>query len=304
MLECVPNFSAGRDPEIVASIVEAIATTPGVWLLGHESDVDHNRAVVTFAGELPSIVEAAVRAVERAAERIDLNSHDGVHPRLGAADVIPFVPLQGSTMADAVQAAHAAGAKIWSRLGIPVYFYEHAASSSERRPLQRMRRRGFEQLREDHAAHPADLGEAPHPTAGATLVGARDFLVAYNIVLDSNDLAIARRIAAAIRESSGGFPFVKALGLYLPSSDRVQVSMNLTNFAAIPLADVYTAVESRAGIEGTSIFENELIGFVPQRAFDLAPEIYRRCRDFSDQRILERRLATVMAADGPRKTSP
>ncbi len=295
MLECVPNFSTGRDPLVIEAIVNAIASTPGVLLLGHESDFDHNRSVVTFAAELPAIVEAAVRGVERASELIDLNQHQGVHPRLGAADVVPFIPLAGSTIDDAIRAAHQAGEEIWRRLNIPVYFYENAARSPDRRPLQKVRRRGFEQLLTDFATHAPDQGQAPHPSAGAALVGARDFLIAYNIVLASRDLAIAQRIAAAIRESSGGFPFVKALGLYLPSADRVQVSMNLTNFGKIPLAEVYATVETQARAEGTSIYASELVGFIPQRAFNLAPDIYRQCRNFSESRILEIRIAEVQS---------
>jgi len=292
MLECVPNFSEGRDRAVVEEIVKAIASSAGVWVLGHEMDADHHRSVVTFAGELPELVEAAVRGVERAAQLINLNRHRGAHPRLGAADVVPFIPLAGSTMDDAVQAAHQAGAEIWKRLGIPVYFYEYA--SEDRRPLQHVRRRGFEQLREDYQVHLPDAGGAPHPAAGATLIGARDFLIAYNIALDTSDLAIAQQIAGAIRESSGGFQFVKALGLYLPSANRVQVSMNLTNFSAIPLDLVYAEVEARALAAGVRIYESELIGFVPQRAYDLAPDVYGRCRGFNKGRILERRLAEAM----------
>src|SRR5258706_5009678 len=213
----------------MSSIVDRVASVPRSAVLGHESAADHNRAVVTFVGEFPQIAEAAVRGVERASQLIDLSQHRGAHPRLGAADVVPFIPLDGSSMDTAINAAHEAGSEIWKRLAIPVYFYENAALEPARRALQKVRRRGFEQLQRDYATHLPDLGEAPHPTAGATLIGARDFLVAYNVVLDTADIAIAQRLAWAIRGSSGGFPFVKALGLYLPSVDRVQISMNLTN---------------------------------------------------------------------------
>ncbi|MEO8028097.1 MAG: glutamate formimidoyltransferase [Bryobacteraceae bacterium] len=293
MLECVPNFSVGPNPAIVESLAGSIASVTGAAVLGHESDADHNRTVITFVGSRGSIVEAAVRGVERAVELIDVTRHRGVHPRLGAADVVPFIPMAGSTMADAVEAAHAAGAAIWDRLRVPVYFYEHAALQSGRRPLQKVRRQGYEQLLADFDTHRPNVGDALHPTAGAVLIGARDFLVAYNVLLETNDVAVAQRSAAAIRESSGGFPFVKALGLFLQSERRAQISMNLTRFAAIPLAEVYAAIESRAASEGTRIHTSELIGFVPQAAFKLAPEIYCQCRNFGEDRILERRMAAL-----------
>ncbi len=225
MIECVPNFSEGREPEIIAAIAAVIKEVSGVALLGFESDADHHRSVITFAGDPEGVLEAAVRAVGKAAELIDLRRHVGVHPRVGAADVVPFVPLEGSTLEDCATIAHRAGAEIWRRFGVPVYFYEAAAKDASRRRLEKTRRTGFD-------GRPPDVGDiAEHPTAGATMVGARNFLIAYNINLMTPDAAIAKQIAFRIRESSGGFRFVKAMGLHLASLGCAQVSMNLTNFA-------------------------------------------------------------------------
>jgi len=237
VLECVPNFSEGRDSTVVVAIADAIAKTPGVLLLGAESDTDHNRSVMTFAGTPDVVVEAAVRGVGKAAELIDLSAHQGVHPRVGAADVIPFVPLDGSTMDQAVAAAHRAGEEIWRRYRVPVYFYDHAARNPGRRRLEKVRRREFD-------GSPPDIGSvASHPTAGASVVGARGLLIAYNVQLATRDAAIAQAIARKIRASSGGFPHVKAMGIYLASRDCAQVSMNLTNFAETPLDRVYDAIQ-------------------------------------------------------------
>ena len=285
MIECVPNFSEGRDPRVVAAIAGAIERAGGVTLLGFESDADHHRSVITFAGQPGAVMEAALLGVAKAAELIDLGAHVGVHPRVGATDVLPFVPLAGSTLQDCIRIAHAAGAEIWRRFAIPVYFYEAAALTPARRPLQNTRRRGFD-------GQPPDVGEVPsHPTAGAVMVGARNFLIAYNINLATPDAAIAKAIAAKIRQSSGGFPFVKAMGLHLESAHCAQVSMNLTNFAEIPLDELYAAVESEARRLGTRITESELIGFIPRQAFEQAPSFFSRIRGFDESRIIEDRLA-------------
>lgn len=305
MLECVPNFSEGQDQRAIQAIVDAISSAAGVTVLGCESDADHNRTVVTLAGETQPIVEGAVRGAACAAEVIDLTKHRGVHPRLGATDVIPFIPLGGASMETAIEAAHEAGSELWRRTHIPVYFYERAALSADRQALQDVRRRGFEQLQGDFATHLPDLGDVLHPTAGATLIGARDFLIALNVILDTADIAVAQEIAWSIRGSSGGFPFVKALGLYLASEGRAQVSMNLTRFPAIPLGDLYAAIESRAEAQGARIHASELIGFVPRKAFDLAPEVYRGCRNFTEDKILEVRMAKAgLPVDGSRAESP
>ena len=209
MLESVPNFSEGRDAGVVEKIANAIAGTPGVALLGYELDTDHNRSVITFAGDNSAVIEGAVRGVVEAAKLIQIPEHHGVHPRVGAADVVPFIPMEGATMADAVAAAHQAGAMIWERARVPVYFYGEAAQRDTRRRLEKVRRKGFD-------GFPQDVGDVPvHPTAGASVVGARPFLLAYNFDLATPDVSIAQKIAVKIRESSGGFPYVKAIGLYL-----------------------------------------------------------------------------------------
>jgi glutamate formiminotransferase len=284
MIECVPNFSEGRNSDVLQEIVDAIAGAPGVVMLGSELDSDHHRSVVTFAGEPEAVLEGAIRGVGKAAERIDLTKHKGIHPRVGAADVVPFVPLDGSTLEDCAAIAHRAGAEIWRRFGVPAYFYEAAAKIPERRPLQNTRRTGFD-------GRPPDVGDIPaHPTAGAVMVGARRFLIAYNIDLATPDVAVAKAIAEKIRESSGGFRFVKAMGLLLASRSVAQVSMNLTNFAETPLEEMYEAVAHEAARLGTSILESELIGFIPKAAFEQAPEFFRRIRGFDESRIIERRI--------------
>lgn len=284
MIESVPNISEGRDPRIVAAVAAAVQAVDGVTVLGFESDADHHRSVITFAGPSPAVLEGALQCVGKAAELIDLRLHAGVHPRVGSTDVLPFVPLAGSTLEDCVAVAHHAGAEIWKRFAIPVYFYEAAALRPSRRPLQAARRPGFD-------GHPPDIGDVPsHPTAGAVMVGARPFLIAYNINLATPDAAIARAIARKIRESSGGFRFVKAMGLHLASLDRAQVSMNLTNFAETPLDELYATVEREAAAHGTRIAESELIGFIPRQAFEQAPAFFRRIRAFDDSRIIENRL--------------
>lgn len=273
---------------MVRAIADAIAGTPGVLLLGSESDSDHNRSVMTFAGAPEAVMEGAVRGAGKAAELIDLSTHQGVHPRVGAADVIPFVPLDGSTMDDAVAAAHRAGEEIWRRFGVPVYFYEHAARSAGRRRLEKVRRREFD-------GAPPDVGSlAAHPTAGASVVGARGFLIAYNVDLATRDAAIAQTIAKRIRASSGGFPHVKAMGIYLASRDRAQVSMNLTNFAETPLESVYDAISKTARELGTEAVAGEIIGFIPRRAYEMAPAFFRRAENFEESRILENRIAELL----------
>ena len=260
----------------------------GVLLLGWESDADHNRSVMTFAGTPDAVVEAAVRGVGKAAELIDLSAHQGVHPRVGAADVIPFVPLEGSSMDDAIAAAHTAGEEIWRRHGVPVYFYEHAARVPGRRRLEKVRRRGFD-------GAPPDIGTiASHPTAGASMLGARGLLIAYNVQLATRDAAIAQAIARKIRESSGGFPHVKAMGIYLASRDRAQVSMNLVDFVDTPLDRVYEAIAAAARQHGTEAVAGEIIGFIPRRAYEMAPEFFRRAENFSESRILETRIAELL----------
>jgi glutamate formiminotransferase len=288
MLECVPNFSEGRDQAVVTAIAEAIAAVPGVLLLGAESDADHNRTVITFAGPSEAVVEAAVRGAGKAAELIDLSNHVGVHPRVGAADVIPFVPLEGSTMDDAIAAAHRAGEEIWRRFGVPVYFYERTARTPARMRLERVRRKEFD-------GAPPDIGNlAEHPQAGASMVGARGFLVAYNVQLATRDAGIAQSIARKIRASSGGFPHVKAIGLYLQSRDCAQVSMNLTNFEQTPLDRLYDTIAAAARELGTEAVAGEIIGFIPRRAYQSAPDFFHKAENFEESRILETRIAQLL----------
>ena len=248
-------------------------------LLGWESDVDHNRSVVTFAGDPHAVLEGAVRGAGRAAELIDLTAHQGVHPRVGAADVIPFVPLEGSTMEECVALANRAGEEIWRRFRVPVYFYEAAAKIPGRQRLENVRRPGFD-------GRPPDLGDSrAHATAGASIVGARGFLIAFNVDLATTDLETAKAIARKIRESSGGFPFVKAIGRYLPSRGCAQVAINFTNFAETPLERVYQAIAAAAPVRSC-----QLVGFIPRRAFEMAPDFFRRAENFNDSRIIETRI--------------
>lgn len=288
MIECVPNFSEGRDEGVVRSIVDAIDSANGVLVLGWEMDRDHNRSVVTFAGPPEAVVEGAIRGAGRAAELIDLSRHEGVHPRVGAADVIPFVPLEGGTIERCIAAAHLAGQEIWSRFRVPVYFYESAAKLAGRERLERVRRPGFDGL-------PPDVGDvASHPSAGAAVVGARRLLVAFNINLATRDVSIAQAIAKKIRESSGGFRSVKAIGLSLASRDCAQVSMNFVNFAETPFDQVWDAVVREAAHLGTKVASSQLIGFVPRRAFDQAPAFFARAENFDPSRILETRIAHLL----------
>ena len=288
LVECVPNFSEGRRPEVLAEIVRAIASVAGALLLDHQMDPDHNRAVVTFAGPPEAVAEAALRAVGRAAALIDLTQHSGVHPRMGATDVVPFVPLEGMTLEECVPLAHHVGEEIWRRFQVPVYFYEAAARSPERAALETIRRGA----RSSPRLLPDLGGPGLHPTAGATVVGARRFLIAYNVLLATSDVEIARRIARRVRASSGGLPFVKAMGVLLSRPQpRAQVSMNLTNFEATPVHVAYEAVVREAAAEGVSIESSELIGLLPQRAFDMSPEFFRSVENFHPGLILENRLA-------------
>jgi glutamate formiminotransferase/glutamate formiminotransferase/formiminotetrahydrofolate cyclodeaminase len=257
-IECVPNFSEGRDQSVIAALVEAIQSVDTVRLLDTTSDPDHNRSVFTFIGPPGAVAEAAFRAVRTASERIDLTRHSGVHPRLGAADVVPFVPISGATLSDCAALAHQTGDRIWKELHIPVYFYEAAALRPECERLENVRK----------LLVPPDLGATPHPTAGCVVIGARKFLVAWNINLDSTDLNAAKAIARAIRQASGGLPAVKAIGLPLVSRNQVQVSINLVDFEQTPLHAVFDAVARLCAEKGIHIAGSELIGMIPQAALD------------------------------------
>ncbi|MFB3777353.1 MAG: glutamate formimidoyltransferase [Bryobacteraceae bacterium] len=299
LIECVPNFSEGRDALVVDAIASAIRDVAGVALLDRNLDADHNRSVITFAGGPEAVAEAAVRGVAEAARLIDLTRHQGVHPRIGAADVVPFVPLGTTRLADCVTIARSVGERIWNDLGIPVYFYEAAALRDDRRNLAELRRGQFEGLLEGGLASPLrrpDLGgDRPHPTAGVTAVGARKFLIAYNINLATKDVDIARRIARRIRQSSGGFRHVKAMGVLLESQGLTQVSMNLTDFEETPVDSVFEAVEQEAARRGVKVASSEIVGLVPKRAFEMAPEFYRRAANFHPGVVLENRLAEIQS---------
>jgi glutamate formiminotransferase len=286
LIECVPNFSEGQDAGVVAGIGEAIASIPGVRVLRSEMDPDHNRSVITFAGPRERVGEAAFAAIRTAVERIDLRRHSGVHPRMGAADVTPFVPLSGATLADCVEIARRTGERVWNELGVPVYFYEAAARSPERAPLQNVRRGGFE-----HPALEPDLGgPALHPSAGACIIGARKFLIAFNVNLKTDDVDVARQIARKIRASSGGLPALKAIGVALASRGMVQVSMNLTDFERTPLDVVLGAVRAGAAAHHVEIAGVQYIGLVPRKAIEDAASRDAEWLRFDAGLILENRL--------------
>ena len=288
LIECVPNFSVGRNLSILEPIAASIVSA-GAAVLRLESDPDHNRSVVTFAGAPSSVAEAAFQAIRQAAQSIDLREHRGVHPRMGAADVVPFVPLRGASMPDCVRIAHETGQRVWRELGVPVYFYAAAALQPDRVRLENVRRGQFES-----PALPPDLGgPALHPSAGATILGARDLLVAFNINLATADLGAARRIARKVRASSGGLPFVKALGVPLISKGMAQVSMNLTNFNVTSPRRAFDAVETEAHAEDISISGTQLVGLIPRAAVAPGHRAFTMCEDFGEHRILENRLAAA-----------
>ena len=294
IVECVPNFSEGRRREVVEAIVQSFADVRGVVFLDAEMDADHNRSVVTFAGEPEAVVEAAVRAVRCAMERIDLNQHTGQHPRMGAADVVPFVPVDEVTLEDCAELARRCGRRIGEELGIPVFLYEAAATRPERQSLADVRRGQFEGLREAigrDADRTPDFGPARiHATAGATAVGARRFLVAFNANLNTGDVRVAKAVAAAVREQSGGLKHVRALGFSIEDGRRSQVSMNLTNIEATPIHRVLHVVRGEAARHGAMISGCEVVGLVPQAALFDAAEHALQLERFRRDQVLELRL--------------
>jgi glutamate formiminotransferase / formiminotetrahydrofolate cyclodeaminase len=295
LVESVPNFSEGRDKAVVDAIVEAMKL-PGVYLLDREMDADHNRSVITLLGDAETIAEAVIRGVGKAAELIDLNRHQGAHPRIGATDVVPFIPIEGVTLEDCVAIARRVGAEIWKRYQIPVYLYEAAAASPQRQNLEDIRRGQFEGLREDVVVNPArkpDFGEARlHATAGATVVGARKALIAYNVFLNTTDVDVARKIAKALRFSSGGLRYVKAAGFAVRG--LAQVSMNLTDFEQTPVARVFEFVKREAARYGVMPLSSEIVGLIPKKALEQAAEWFLQVENFDSSMILETRLAAVM----------
>jgi glutamate formiminotransferase len=300
MIECVPNFSEGVDEHKVRAIVSAMRQD-GVQLLDWSLDPDHNRSVVTIAGPPAAVIEAAVRAAGKASELIDLTRQSGVHPRIGAADVIPFVPIANVSLEQCAMFARQAGAEIWRRHGIPVYFYEFAAARPDRFNLEDVRRGQFEGLREaarKEAARRPDVGGPDlHPTAGASAVGARRFLIAWNVYLDKPDVTAARAIAREIREANGGLKSVKAMGALVQG--RAQVSMNITDFRATSVAEVFAAIEKRALPFKVAPVEAELIGLIPEAAFDKDSAWVGHLNGFNpEEKILERRLQNPLQWPG------
>jgi len=291
LVECIPNFSEGRRPETVRQISEAITSVKPACVLDTHIDPDHNRSVITFVAPPDRVVEAAVNAVRRASELIDMRTHQGEHPRLGATDVLPFVPLDGVSMDDCVTMAHEAGTIIARELAIPVYYYERAALRPDRVNLEDVRRGALELLREQimtNAERAPDAGAAQvHESAGAIAVGARPFLIAFNVILRSTDIAIARQIARTIRARNGGLPFVKALGFRLQTRGLVQVSMNLINYEVTGMAAAYDVVHREADRMGIEIESAELVGLVPQAALDRTAAYFNKLENFSESKILE-----------------
>jgi len=306
LVECVPNFSEGRKVETIERIAQSIESVPGAVVLGRHMDVDHNRSVITFVAEPQLIIEAALRAVATAAELIDLRRHAGVHPRIGATDVLPFVPVSGVTMDECVAIAHEAGKRIWRELSIPVYFYERAALRPDRVRLEHVRGKGFESLLDEITTDPErspDVGESRlHESAGAIAVGARPFLIAFNVNLRTGDLSLARRIAGAVRERGGGLPFVKALGLELKSRGLVQVSMNLIDYRQTSIGRAFDAVRAAAAREGVEIAGTEIVGLLPRAALDRNAAYFPLLENFRETLILESRLESIESARNPAKS--
>lgn len=308
LVECVPNFSEGRRPEIIEAIVSQINAIPGVFLLDKEMDADHNRAVVTIVGEPLAVKEAAFQMIKKAAELIDLNQHRGEHPRMGATDVVPFIPLENLSTEECVHLARELGKRVGAELQIPVFLYEDAASRPGRKNLAQVRKGQFEGLREEIGINPErtpDYGPNQiHPTAGATAIGARFFLIAYNVNLDSQDLALAKRIAKEIRESGGGFPCVKAMGFDLAERHLVQISMNMVNYTVTSLATVYKAIQQKAEAAGVKIVESEIVGLTPGDALVEAGIDLLKIRDFNSQQIIEHKVAQVIGEQSAESRDP
>jgi len=303
LIECVPNFSEGRDPAKVDAIITAMSAVPGVYVLDREMDADHNRCVVTLAGDPDAVGEAALRGTGKALELIDLTRHAGAHPRIGATDVVPFIPIEGVSIEDCVALARRVGQEIWTRYRIPVFFYESAAMRPERTNLENIRRGQFEGLREEmkknHDRQP-DIGEPKvHPTAGVTVVGARKFLVAYNVNLNTPDIGIANKIAKAIRFSSGGLRYVKSMGVDLKARNLAQVSINLTDFEQTPMHRVYEMVKREAARYGVMPVGSEIVGLVPKKAIEMAADFFLQLENFSPSQVFENKLEAALLGAPP-----
>jgi glutamate formiminotransferase / formiminotetrahydrofolate cyclodeaminase len=303
LVECIPNFSDARRPDVIEAIASAISAVPGVRVLDRHSDMDHNRSVITFVGPPPAVEEAAFQAIQTAARLIDLDHHHGEHPRIGATDVVPFVPISDVSMVECVEIARRLGKRVGEELQIPVYLYEEAATRPERQNLENIRRGQYEALKEEMGTKPErdpDYGPARVGPAGATVIGARQPLVAYNVFLTTGEVSIAQKIARAVRSSSGGLRYVKALGLLVDG--RAQVSMNLTNFHLSPLARVVEFVRREAARYGVGVHHSELVGLIPQDALVDAAQWYLQMDGFHPTQLLENRLfeaSATTAASSP-----
>lgn len=305
LIECIPNFSEARRSEVIDQIVAAISSVEGARLLDRSSDLDHNRTVLTFAGDAFAVEEAAFRAIKTAAELIDLDHHEGAHPRIGATDVVPFVPLKDASIQDCVAIAKRVGQRVGEELGIPVYLYEAAASRPERTNLENIRKGQYEALKTTINTDPnrtPDFGPSKLPKAGATVIGARAPLVAFNVYLTTDDVDIAMKIAKAIRHSSGGLRYVKGLGLFVEG--RAQVSMNLTDYHKTPIARVVEFIRREAERYGVGIHHSELVGLIPQDALVDAAVWYTQLDAFSKEQILESRLFSSSTANGSAPPKP
>lgn len=291
IVECVPNFSEGRRPAVIQEIVNAIAAVEGVKILDYSSDADHNRSVVTFVAPPETVGEAAFAGIAKAAALIDMTQHTGGHPRMGATDVCPFIPIKGVTMDECVAIAKTVGQRVGDELGIPVYLYEKAATRPERENLAKVRKGQYEGIRDTIATDPArspDFGPAKMGTAGATAIGARQFLIAFNVYLNTDNVEIAQKIGKAVRHSGGGLRFVKAMGLEVDG--KAQVSMNLTDFTRTPIFRVVEMIRREAARYGVGIASTELIGLIPQQALIDAAVWYLQLDGFSPEQVLENRL--------------
>jgi glutamate formiminotransferase/formiminotetrahydrofolate cyclodeaminase len=299
LIECVPNFSEGRDPAKVEAIVAAMSGVPGVYVLDQEMDADHNRCVVTLAGEPDAVAEAALLGTGKAMELIDMTKHTGAHPRVGATDVLPFIPIDGVTIGDCVALARRVGNEIWKRYRIPVFFYESAATRPDRVNLENVRRGQFEGLQEEmkhNLDRQPDVGEPKlHPTAGVTVVGARKFLIAYNVNLNSSDIGVANKIAKAIRFSSGGLRYVKSMGVELKARKLAQVSINLTDFEQTPMHRVYEMVKREAERYGVAPVGSEIVGLIPKKAIEMATDFFLQLENFSPAQVFENKLEAALS---------
>lgn len=298
LIECVPNFSEGRDASKVDTLIQTMSKVPGVWVLDHEMDADHNRCVITLAGEPDAVAEAALLGTGKAVELIDMTQHTGAHPRVGATDVVPFIPVEGVSLEDCVALARRVGNEIWKRYRIPVFFYESAATRPDRVNLENIRKGQFEGLREElkknHDRQP-DVGEPKlHPTAGVTVVGARKFLVAYNVNLNTSDVGIANKIAKAIRFSSGGLRYVKSMGVDLKARNVAQVSINLTDYEQTPMHRVYEMVKREAARYGAVPIGSEIVGLVPKKAVEMAADYFLQLENFSPSQVFENKLTAAL----------